>query len=167
MEWLVDRTWDGHAAETGEIVLVRARLGTLGLRVRVEAPYHGDLPPAGPPGPTEGLWEHEVVELFIVGRGGDYLEIELGPHGHHLALRLRAPRQVTARGLPVDYTAAIRGRRWSGEALVAPVLLPAAPERANAFAIHGAAPRRYLAAAPTGGERPDFHRIETFPGVVL
>lgn len=143
------------------------------LRIEVDGPYHGDPPPPGPPGPTERLWEHEVVELFVVGHAGTdgavpYTEIELSPHGHHLVLRLLGVRQVVARELPLDFEATIEGARWRGLARLDRAFLPPGPHRVNAFALHGqGAHRRYLAWTPVGGREPDFHRIERFPSFTL
>ena len=66
----IDRTWDGQ--HIGDDEAVELRLSQRGdtLRVEVDAPFHGDPPPPGPPGPTWALWEHEVVELFLLGADG-------------------------------------------------------------------------------------------------
>ena len=77
------------------------------LSVQVRAPYHSDSPPPSPPGPMDFLWEYEVVELFLLGAGERYTEIELGPHGHHLVLQLVGCRNVVRRCIPVQYQAEI------------------------------------------------------------
>lgn len=150
------------------------------LVVRVEAPFYGDPPPPGPPGPTSELWEYEVVELFVAesidGAASDdsgavrYLELELSPHGHHLVLRLHGVRNVVEEGLELDYGAEIDSAsgRWTGEAVVPREWLPPAPHHVNAFAIHGLGDaRRYLAWSPLPGARPDFHQPGRFPRVEL
>ncbi|HVS02548.1 MAG TPA: hypothetical protein VMT16_07245, partial [Thermoanaerobaculia bacterium] len=159
-------TWDGRPVAASEVVTLTLKPLRRGLRLRVEAPFHGDPPPAGPPGATDRLWEREVVELFLVGAGEPvpYTEVELGPHGHHLVLRLAGVRQVVASRLPLRYRAAIAGGRWAGEALLPRDLLPPPPHRVNAFAIHGSGEaRRFLAMAPVPGPRPDFHQLARFP----
>lgn len=135
-----------------------------GLVVRVDAPFHDDPPPAAPPGPTRALWEHEVVELFVAGPDDHYLEIELGPHGHHLVLWLEGVRRPAQERLPLALEVAREGGRWTATARTdARVPLPAPPWRVNAYAIHGVgAERRYLAHAPVPGSQPDFHRLERF-----
>ena len=133
------------------------------LSIAVNAPFHGDPPPASPPGATDRLWEHEVVELFLLGADERYLEVELGPHGHHLVLRLHGRRSIEQQGMAIAYEARLRGARWSGRALVPAAWLPAGLDRCNAYAIHGAGPaRRHLAAFPVPGREPDFHRLECF-----
>lgn len=151
-----------------------------GLYLRVEAPFHNDPAPQGPPGPTQRLWEHEVVELFIAGGAdgggadtGDesatpYLELEMSPWGHYLCLRLRGIRQVVESSLRLPYRARRSGEIWWGEAFVPVRWLPPTPHRVNAFAIHGQGPqRRYLAASPVPGPTPDFHRLSLFPEIEL
>ncbi len=142
------------------------------LEVTVDAPFHGDPAPPGAPGPTPGLWEYEVVEVFIAGgeRAESYLEVEMSPHGHHLALRLEGVRKPVAEGLPLDYTARIEheGRRWSGVARVPLDWLPPPPHRVNAFALHGqGSARRYLAWRSLPGDEPDFHQPRRFPALNL
>ncbi|HEX6204124.1 MAG TPA: hypothetical protein VF100_14075 [Thermoanaerobaculia bacterium] len=168
----VDRTWSGEVLEPRDRAELHLRRDGDHLRIAVDARFHGDPPPPGPPGPTPGLWEHEVVELFVAGPGSDdvveYLEVELSPHGHHLVLRLRGVRRPVAEGLPLDFRAVIEGGRWRGEARVPRSWLPPPPHRAAAFAIHGSgAARRYLASVALPGERPDFHQPGRFPPVEL
>jgi hypothetical protein len=172
-ELLIASTWDGEPIAAAEQVEVRLRRLQSGLRIGVRAPLHHDPPPATPPGPTDALWEHEVVELFVAAEPAadgarPYTEIELSPWGHHLVLRLHGERQRIAERLPLRYRARRRGDRWVGSARIDGALLPAWPWRVNAFAIHGSgASRRYLAATPLPGARPDFHqpaRYPPFPG---
>ena len=146
-----------------EHAAVQARVEGDSLCVEVEAAFHGDAPPPGPPGPAERLWEHEVVELFLLGDGERYLEIELGPHGHHLVLRLEGRRRVVEQGLAIAYEARREGAAWSGRARLPAAWLPPGLARCNAYAIHGTgAARRHLAAFPVPGPEPDFHCLERF-----
>jgi hypothetical protein len=165
----IDATWDGKYVDFDtEGVQILLDDGGDALKVSVDAPFHGDPAPAAPPGPTDGLWDHEVVEVFIAGFGAGYTEIELGPHGHHLVLRLRGVRDVIARCIPIAYSAKVRGDRWEGEALIPHALLPPGPHRVNAYAIHGVgAQRRYLALAEVPGDKPDFHQPHRFAAIDL
>ena len=161
-------TWDGQPAHPHERTTVTLIPTPDALQITVEAPYHGDPPPEGPPGPCWALWEREVVEVFILGPDERYTEVELSPHGHHLLLRLEGRRQIVARLLPLAFQAHIKGERWSGVAELPWTLLPPGPWRGNAYAIHGTGPaRRYLAATPAPGPEPDFHRLECFPPLPL
>lgn len=156
-------TWDGGALRPGEFARWTLRPAPGHLHLRLEASYHGDPAPQAPPGRLWGLWEHEVVELFLLGPQDHYLELELGPHGHHLALWLEGRRQVARDRLPVECECKLQGARWSAELRLERSLLPPGPLRWNAYAIHGVgARRRYLAAHPAPGPAPDFHRLEAF-----
>lgn len=156
------RTWNDEPLPPAESGSIELRLGDA-IEIGIEAAYHGDPPPPGPPGRCDGLWNHEVVELFLLGRDEQYLELEFGPHGHHLALRLAGRRRVVANDLAVEYAAQIHADRWSGRARAERPALPPGLVAANAYAIHGrGAARRHLAWVPVPGEKPDFHRLECF-----
>ncbi len=162
-----DRTWDGSPAGDDEAARVSVLVDGAGLLLQIDAPYHGDPPPPGPPGATDGLWNHEVVEVFVLGSGPrePYTEIEVGPHGHHLVLRLEGRRNPVETKLPLELDAVIvpDGKRWAATARLSARHLPPQPHRFNVYAIHGiGAARRYLAWRPPGGDAPDFHRLEVF-----
>jgi hypothetical protein len=155
-------TWDGTPLPAGEAATVEIDFGGEGARVRVRAPFYDDPAPDGPPGPTPELWNHEAVEVFLLGSNG-YLEAEFNPHGHYLVLFLTAPRRIARSLIPIDFASRIDGDRWEGTAHLPRALLPRDPDRFNAYHVHGGgAARRYLAAFPVPGKRPDFHRLECF-----
>lgn len=166
----IERFWDGAELPVHARALVRVTQGSDGgdLHVTLDAPYHGDPPPQCAPGPTARLWEHEVVEVFIAGVGGRYLELEFGPAGHHLVLQFDGIRRVTGSGLPLDYRVLSRdGRRFTAEAYLPAAYLPPGRLRANAYAIHaagcGGRPGRcHHAHAPVPGHQPDFHQPDQF-----
>ncbi len=129
----------------------------------IDAPLYGDPRPPQAPGRVDQLWEFEVVELFLLGEDSGYLELEFGPWGHYLALVLSGPRQVTRDDAQIGFSVSRGARRWTGHAVVERALLPAGLWAANAFAIHGVgAERTYAAAYPSSGDRPDFHRLDSF-----
>lgn len=171
---VIATTWDGGPVGAEEAVTLEVD-GTRGLVIAIDAPFHGDRVPAGPPGRTDRLWEHEVVELFFAeapDRGARYLEVELGPHGHWLALAFDGYRRRRLDDLVMVHDAVIAGSRWRAAARMQANELARAIDRVgaiNAYAIHGVgAARRYLAAhpAPPGRhEGPDFHRLEHFAAV--
>jgi hypothetical protein len=170
-ELTIRETWDGQSARPDEVVRLRLRRRGRGIEVDVEAPFHGDTPPPALPGPTDRLWEFEVVELFVAGGDGEpprYLEVELSPHGHHLVLRFLGVRNAVDRALQLAFTAERKDGRWTGRAVVPAHYLPPEPWRANAFAIHGTGSgRRFLAAHPLPGAGPDFHQPGRFPPLDL
>ncbi len=165
--FVIGQTWDGEPVGADERVTLELGLDDETLHIHVDAPFHGDPPPPGPPGATERLWQHEVAEVFLVGRDERYLEIELGPFGHHLVLQLEGVRRATARGLSLDYEVERERGRWRGRARAPRAWLPAGLHAANAFSVHGrGVARRHLVARPLGGDAPDFHRIAGFPALV-
>jgi hypothetical protein len=143
-------------------------LDSTGLAIEVTAPLHRDPPPPVPEGSCDGLWNHEVVELFLLGDDERYLEIELGPWGHYLVLELEGRRNVVASGHPIEYEARRGSIGWSGRAVIPAERIPAPIGLGNAYAIHGPAPaRHYRALHPVPGEAPDFHRLECFGPIGL
>jgi hypothetical protein len=164
---VVGRRWGGAPLPREGRTELRLAWEDAHLRVDVDAPFAGDPPPPGPAGSTDRLWEHEVVELFVVRPDGSYVELELSPHGHFLLLELSGVRVVARRGLPVHGWAPAldpaRGR-YTGTARIDRALFPERPVRCNAFRLAGAGPSRsfeLFAALP--GETPDFHQPDRFP----
>jgi len=161
--------WDGTPAPVEAWIQLDVRLRDGDLEINFCAPYYGDEIPKGPRGRCPRLWEHEVVELFLLGENGRYLEIELGPHGHYLALLLHGRRNVVRDDLRLSPTIEIIGDHggrsyWRAHLVVGQALIPRGWDRINAYAIHGGGvmERQYLAHAPTLGSVPDFHRLEIF-----
>ena len=159
-------TWDGLRATDLEVAQVDFRIDREGLHVEVSAPFHGDEKPPWPIGPLDRLWEYEVVELFLLAADGRYLEIEMGPHGHYLVLLMKGVRDLDKLIRGLVCTTRIRGNCWQGELHLPPEHLPGRMTHVNAYAVHGAgAGRRYLAAFPVPGTRPDFHQLQYFKAI--
>jgi hypothetical protein len=125
-------------------------------------------PAAGAGGFAEGLWEGDVVELFMLNPAtGFYMEFNLSPCGAWWCCAFDAPR-VRAAGFPaplpgVRAEAVWRGAAWEGTLSVPLASLP----RALAFDADATAgniafclgrPQRYVTLADLGGGTPDFHR---------
>jgi len=161
----IDTTWDGTPVPDGPRVQLR-REGQH-LRVDITAPLYGADPVEGPPGRRWRLWEHEVVEVFIAGPGEDsdaeYIELELAPTGHWLALRLRGTRNIIDDDLAVETRATCNDARWEGSLRLPLAALPAGPHRVLATAAHGPSrSRRYLSHVPLPAPAPDFHQLRRF-----
>lgn len=163
-QFTVSQTWNGQAIESAEQAVLSVSLAAGELEVQIEAAYHGDPAPTLPVGECDGLWEFEVVELFLLGESGHYLEIELGPHGHYLLYHLSGIRQVSATLHPIHCKAEISGSVWRALLRVDIRDLPLGSlSQVNAYAIHGQGDkRRYLAAFPVPGAQPDFHQPDFF-----
>ena len=166
----IDMKWNGRPSTRRERVILLLEDDGQGdhLKVTIDAPFHGDPRPEGPAGSTPGLWEYEVVELFIAGQDGRYLELEFGPYGHYLALSFAGVRQQSGGPHELRYRTVVLKHTWIGTAFIPRSLLPPGPHRANATAIHGEKPRRrFLSATVLPGEAPDFHQPEHFEAVEL
>lgn len=158
--------WNGEPAPAGHGGRAALTLdgGLLSLSWDV-ALSREPLVPAGPAGFTDGLWERDCIELFLCSRKGDgrYLELEVGPAGHWLALAFSGVRERRGelRELDPELSQEVQPGRWRGRCS-----LPAMLVEKHA----GAAPWKGLLAAVTGdsrphvcwprlpGERPDFHQ---------
>lgn len=159
----IHNLWNGESSTPKECYTLSLRPDKRGYLLDIEAPYFNDPKPIGPKGSFWKLWDYEVVELFIVGSNGHYLEIECGPHGHYLVLQLDGVRSVASHSLQTKYNAQLVEEKWLGQLVIPVQWLPPAPHRINAFAIHGVgAERRYLSFTPLPGETPDFHQPSQF-----
>ena len=162
-QYTVNRTWGGQTLDAASHSVVTVSLDDVWIEVSIDAPFNGDPRPKAPAGSTWELWEHEVVELFLLGTDEQYLEVELGPHGHHLILTLKGVRNIVSRHAEITYQTTLGDARWSGVARLPRSLLPPGPLRANAFRITGpGSTRGYYATYPSTGAQPDFHSLETY-----
>ncbi len=163
----IDKKWNGRPSTPRERVIVTLEEDSDHLKLTIDAPFYGDAPPEAPAGSTPGLWNHEVVEVFIAGPNEQYLELEFGPYGHFLALSFDGVRQAIGEPHTLFFRTVILKQNWMGTARVPYSLLPAGPHRINATAIHGGNRRRYLSAQPLPGDAPDFHQPSAFLPVVI
>ena len=159
----IAQTWCGDAIPKAAHVEVCTEVLAGDLHITIDAPFYDEPRPSMPAGPTDKLWNYEVVELFLVAHDGQYLELEFGPHGHYLMLWLTSPRVIKPVALTCTYQVLQRDARWTGQAIVSAEYLPTSIERVNAFAISGlGAARQYLAWHPLPGTSPDFHQPAAF-----
>ena len=160
----IEQTWSGHEIPVSARIHLSVEYDLQSCRIHIDAPFYNDPKPPGPRGPTPSLWNYEVVEIFLVGEDGQYLELEFSPHGHYLMLWLSAPRVAQDRALTCSYDASCRAERWTGTAVMPRSVVPAMIQRVNAFAISGlGSSRQYLAWHPLPGPKPDFHQPHRFP----
>ncbi len=155
-EWGGART---PAAARPQVELVRGPAESI---LRIDAPFHGDPRPDAPRGPLDGLWNFEVVELFVLHGPDRYVELELGPHGHWVSLAFDGVRNPVACPLPLRSWSKIEGHRWWGELRMPSAAVPE-PIGINACAIHGSGRnRRFCSAAELPGPTPEFHQPSHF-----
>lgn len=161
----IERYWDGapcpHAHLHGRVELAARDDG---LEIAASLP-HQPAPriPAAPRGArVANLWEYDVVECFLAGAGGRYLEVELGAGGHFLVLSFSAPRVRSdsheTLALPVDFASDASG--WRSRVVIERALVPPGLQALNAFVIAGGA---HLAYGSLPGAAPDFHQLACFP----
>lgn len=174
------RTWDGSPAPRGfggEATLAFED-GMLAWSWSIAQQGMPRIPQAGP-GFLDGLWEHDVVELFLTSSSPEdpkpaYVELETGPAGHWLALAFRGARRRDAElaSLEPEIRTQIHDAGWSGSARFPLAALKPwlGPDRQGAEAqpswrglacaclTLGGGERLLLASQQLPGERADFHQ---------
>jgi hypothetical protein len=153
--------------------------GSLLADFRVEAPsIHAN--PAIPRGVSHwGLWEWDVVELFLsVAEGAaplPYLEVQLSPLGQHVELLVHEPRVRWDAGFRSGFNARVRpfdSRAWEAGIEIPLKALgwsgDPARLRGGAFAILGGpGERECFGLFLPEQEKPDFHLPEFFRKIPL
>jgi len=161
-EFTIDKLFNGQPSDLPRPVHLALHVSGKKCVIEIDAPYHGDPAPDAPAGRLWGLWDHEVVEIFLVDEKGQYIEAEFGPHGHYLLLRLSGPRQIIEAELTMSYDAKISKNGWKGHAEFDLSGIQRI-DRVNCFAIYGQnEKRRYLAWSRLPGKVPDFHQPDAF-----
>jgi len=167
----VDRLWNGDKCPDERVNCV-FELSTVsdGLRIKVESPilHEQHIPIEAAIGTrVEGLWNFDVVELFLVGPGHQYLEIELGAGGHFLVLgfdRIRHRSKDHANFQPVLQFHKTQQKTWVSELTIPWKIIPENLRAVNAFMI---ASGQFLAYSQLPGDKPDFHQPDFYPTVCV
>uniref|UniRef100_A0AC34RFI5 Uncharacterized protein n=1 Tax=Panagrolaimus sp. JU765 TaxID=591449 RepID=A0AC34RFI5_9BILA len=173
---MINQTWDGKPVDHDPIKIkmhwhferVKGAPHKRVIVVEFTAPLFDDPEPDFPPGPTPGLWNYEVVELFFANNEGHYLEVEVGPHGHWLLLFHKGYRDCFNSGEDVDIEVEnnFDMNTWHCRFEIPLAFFPAKVTKFNAYAIHGVnSERQYEALHPVtdgGLKEPDFHKLEYF-----
>ena len=136
------------------------------IGVRASDPHPPRIPEAPAGTRVADLWHYDVVECFLVGAQGRYLEVEIGAGGHFLLLSFREPRRRSDDhvGVVPRMTHAAESDGWRASLTVPWQLVPDDLRALNAFAI---ARGRHLAYHPLPGEVPDFHQPDRYPAATL
>lgn len=166
----VDKMWNGDPCGDESLhaeVWVMKKQG--GLELRVHAPLRDGqrVPDAPRDTRVDGLWEYDVVELFLVGEDGSYTEVELGPGGHYLVLSFNGVRQRSNDYAGREFNhrnASATPGTWQSTIQLPWDVLPAKIVKANAFVIAGG---HHLAWNAVPGTEPDFHQPLAFPDVTV
>lgn len=166
----IDKNWDGSPCPDdrlwADVFVAQTKEGLL---LRAQAPMlHEQKVPDAPIGSrVEGLWEHDVVELFLVGPGHQYLEIELGAGGHFLVLgfdSIRHRSDAHEAFAPVLRFEKTNEKLWKSSVTIPWKLVPENLRALNAFAIMAG---QFLAYSPVPGEQPDYHQPDRYPSASL
>ena len=165
----IRRRWDGTLCDDPRLrgrVELAARTDGLHIEGRLTDPTPARVPDAPEGSRVVDLWHYDVVECFLVGRGGRYLEVELGAGGHFLVLSFSAVRERCDEHedltLVPDHQ---RDPRAWRTALTLPWhCVPEGLCGINAFAL---ARGEHLAFHSLPGQEPDFHQPHRYPSVLL
>jgi hypothetical protein len=160
----IERYWDGtpcpHAHLLGRVELALLE-GELELTASLPHQPVPRIPEAERGARVADLWEYDVVECFLVGADGRYLEVELGAGGHFLVLSFSAPRVRSdsheALRPTLDFTSDARG--WRARIVLDRTIVPPAIAALNAFVIASGA---HLAYGSLPGSALDFHQPARF-----
>uniref|UniRef100_A0A0N4ZFN3 DUF2185 domain-containing protein n=1 Tax=Parastrongyloides trichosuri TaxID=131310 RepID=A0A0N4ZFN3_PARTI len=139
------------------------------LYITFEAPFYDDPSPEDFSGYTPELWNYEVVEFFFSNNSGQYIEIELGPHGHWLVYAFDEYRKMRNNCEDIDLevqNSILPDNTWKCVVGIPIGLLPNNVSKFNVYHIHGKEPNRiYEALFPSTNKEqknPDFHKLEFF-----
>jgi hypothetical protein len=162
----INKTWNGEELPIQHHANVMLTMDKGHLMIEIDAPFYDGRRPQTPAGFTDGLWNFDVVELFIVGKKQRYIELEFGPYGHYLGYRFNGVRNKNGVLSEIDYVATIVDNRWHAKASIPQSTLPlkeTAGWRLNGTAIHGATNARvYHSHTTLTGDTPDYHQPDLF-----
>lgn len=166
----VDHLWNGGDCLDERVWAdIQLSASQKGIHVRSESPVlHDQKIPDAPIGTrVDELWKYDVIELFFVGPGHRYVELELGAGGHYLFLSFESIRHRLERTddfQPLLYFTKTPKKTWVSELLIPWKFLPENMRGFNVFVI---AAGQYLSLSPLPGEKPNFHQPDFFPQVSL
>ena len=139
-----------------------------GVVIRVQALVLEDqkMPEAEVGARFDGLWDFDVVEVFLVGDNHHYLEVELGAGGQWLVLEFDEIRKRSNDHADLQPKFShIRGDEvWSAEIVIPRDLVPEGFRGMCVFVIAGG---KFLSLVPMPGDEPDFHQPDVFSDASL
>jgi hypothetical protein len=166
----IDRLWDGSTCPDDRLwANLFVSQTKEGICVRAQGPMlHEQKIPDAPMGSrVEGLWDYDVIELFLVGPGHQYLEIELGAGGHFLVLRFDSIRRRSdsfESFVPILRFEKTGTKLWHSSLTIPWYIIPENLRAMNAFAIMAG---QFLAYSSVPGEEPDYHQPDRYPSASL
>lgn len=165
----VSRYWSGEpCGDASYCAQVWLSHSEAGVKIQVEAAVLEEqlIPEGSTDKPFDGLWDYDVVELFLVGENGHYLEVELGAGGHWLVLSFDAVRHRSNSHLDLEAVRTFEkdATTWKSSIVIPWELIPQPVKSLNAYAICQGS---FLAYNPVPGVIADYHQPETFPAASL
>lgn len=120
---------------------------------------------------NEGLWDLDVVELFLTRENskGAYLELEISPLGQKVAILVKEARNDFEDYIPrsIEATSDLTADGFEANFNISLSDLPGSGMNVfgNAHACLGKLSRNYFSLFDCGKGKPDFHRPEYFQAV--
>lgn len=112
-----------------------------------------------------GLWEYDVIEIFLTYNKSQYLELQVSPLNQKFALLISKPRVdfKYPKEIKVESKVNLSKTQWGGEFNINKKDIPQGELnlKGSVFAILGD-PREYYAINPNPEDSADFHRPELF-----
>ncbi|CAI4231849.1 unnamed protein product [Auanema sp. JU1783] len=176
-DYVIDKTWNGLPVDHAPIKVnmnwqfekIEGKPHKRVVKVNFEAPLFDDPEPDDPPGILNDLYNYECIEFFFANQKNQYLEVEVGPHGHWLCILFDGVRKPFNNGEELELVVnnkIIGSDTWQGELEIPLAYFPGNVTKFNSYAIHGTGDERvYEALYPvTDGsyEEPDFHRTQFY-----
>lgn len=116
-----------------------------------------------------GLWDFDVLELFVQRKDADnhYLELQTSPLSQYFALKIKRPREETEEFIPQNIKIEVlrEGQSFRAKFILLLDEIPGTGHEiyGNICACLGTQNQReYFAANINTEEKPDFHRPELF-----
>lgn len=171
MQFFITHQWGGTSLAEKDVVSIVVAEDALQYTICFSAAIGGSIhAPETPAGFTDGLWEYDVFEVFVLNADGTYLEIEVGPKNHWLAYWFASYRkrdaQRTFDPATFTYRATVEGMRWNGLFSFPKLWVKdgLAVTRWNFYQIRKIAEGiyEYLAWQSLPEVAPDYHRTECF-----
>lgn len=144
---------------------------TFNVHKRTSRPWETDKVFTSDWGKNWGLWNKDVVEVFLQLRSDEadvkapYLELQVSPLNQPFALIIFEPRKIFSAPKILDFNhdSKVDGRVWVARIKVKlPSELKGKHLYGGFFACLDHAPREFYALEPNPEPAPDFHRPEFF-----
>jgi hypothetical protein len=117
-----------------------------------------------------GLWEYDVVELFIQGRDHEedcaalYHEMQVSPLNQQFALDIEVPRKKYSEpeNFPVSIFSEVQGQVWNAKFVIPSSYINSENIFIGLFACLGDEPREFYGLNIDQSEKLDFHKPKLF-----